>query len=107
MLGLTVAAAAALWLARERLRTRDSQRVRRCLAAALLSNELLSWLIGAMEGRARVPLQLCDLSAHPSLLDTFGPWPWYLLGMEAVVFVSLMICYAPFALSRRTDSQRV
>jgi hypothetical integral membrane protein (TIGR02206 family) len=40
--------------------------------------------------------------SQPSLLDYFGPWPWYILGMEMAALVLLYLCYAPFAGRRAT-----
>jgi len=34
--------------------------------------------------------------AGASLLDWFGPWPWYWLGLVAVAIVSFAVLYAPF-----------
>lgn len=31
-----------------------------------------------------------------SLLDALGPWPWYILGMEAIGFVLFFLLYLPF-----------
>jgi hypothetical integral membrane protein (TIGR02206 family) len=33
-----------------------------------------------------------------SLLDYMGPWPWYILGMEAVGLLTCLILYLPFAI---------
>ena len=33
---------------------------------------------------------------RPSLLDWFGPWPWYWWGLIAVSLMSFLILYAPF-----------
>jgi hypothetical integral membrane protein (TIGR02206 family) len=35
----------------------------------------------------------------PSLLDFLGPWPWYILGMEAVGAVMCILLYLPFPLA--------
>ena len=37
----------------------------------------------------------------PSLMDLMGPWPWYILGLEALGVASFLLAYAPFA--RRAD----
>ncbi|MEL7060141.1 MAG: TIGR02206 family membrane protein [Acidobacteriota bacterium] len=32
-----------------------------------------------------------------SLMDYFGPWPWYLLSLEAMALLSFVVYYLPFA----------
>jgi hypothetical integral membrane protein (TIGR02206 family) len=43
-----------------------------------------------------------------SLMDVLGPWPWYILALEAIGFVLFLLLYLPFAirdiLARRTAS---
>jgi hypothetical integral membrane protein (TIGR02206 family) len=36
--------------------------------------------------------------AVPSLLDYLGPWPWYLVSLEAVAFVTFLILLLPWRL---------
>jgi hypothetical integral membrane protein (TIGR02206 family) len=36
-----------------------------------------------------------------SLLDVLGPWPWYLLSVEAVALVLCLLLYLPFAIGDR------
>ncbi|UVI28533.1 YwaF family protein [Paenibacillus spongiae] len=40
-----------------------------------------------------------------SLLDILGPYPWYLLSLEAVALVLFLILYAPFAASPRNKGK--
>lgn len=39
-----------------------------------------------------------------SLLDLFGPWPWYVLGGEAVGLALLWLLYLPFRRKRHQDA---
>ncbi|WP_207709041.1 YwaF family protein [Heliomicrobium undosum] len=36
---------------------------------------------------------------NPSLLDYLGPWPWYILSLEAVALLLMVLYYLPFAIS--------
>ncbi len=42
-------------------------------------------------------LFICYKPEAGSIMDLFGPWPWYILVLEVVAIVSFYIYYAPFA----------
>ena len=33
---------------------------------------------------------------NASLLDVLGPWPWYILSLEAMALLSYLVYYSPF-----------
>jgi hypothetical integral membrane protein (TIGR02206 family) len=39
---------------------------------------------------------LCRKPDQPTLIDLLGPWPWYLLGLEAVAWVLSFLFLVPF-----------
>jgi hypothetical integral membrane protein (TIGR02206 family) len=39
----------------------------------------------------------------PSLLDLFGPWPWYILGAEFLCLMMYTIVMLPFAFSKQSE----
>jgi hypothetical integral membrane protein (TIGR02206 family) len=39
-----------------------------------------------------------------SMLDLLGPWPWYILSLEAVALTLFILMYLPFAFGRRGQS---
>jgi hypothetical integral membrane protein (TIGR02206 family) len=43
--------------------------------------------------------------AQPSLLDYLGPWPYYIVGMEALALVSFGAWYAPLLMARLPAGQ--
>lgn len=60
-------------------------------------------IAGLINGVARTNLgYLAHKPAHPSVLDAFGPWPWYIVGMEVVALGLLYLFYLPFAAKRAT-----
>jgi len=43
---------------------------------------------------------------HPSLLDWFGPWPWYWLGLIGVGLITFLVLYMPFLIADRIRRRR-
>lgn len=52
---------------------------------------VVNWLIGSNY------LFIAHKPATASLIDSLGPWPWYILGIEAVGIVAVLLLYLPFA----------
>lgn len=45
-------------------------------------------------------LFLSEKPAGGSILDFMGPWPWYLLSLEALAVVMFLLLYLPFAIKK-------
>jgi uncharacterized membrane protein YwaF len=56
---------------------------------------LVDWVLDSNYGYLRAK------PAQASLYDYLGPWPWYLLSLEALAVALFLLCYAPFALLDR------
>jgi hypothetical integral membrane protein (TIGR02206 family) len=56
---------------------------------------LVNWLIGSNY------LFIAHKPETPSLIDVLGPWPWYILGLEAIGLLTCLILYTPFAIRDR------
>ena len=41
----------------------------------------------------------------PTLLDHLGPWPWYILAMEAIAVLISLILYVPYMVIDRKSAQ--
>lgn len=73
----------------------------RSLGFALAITALYALLIAALNPLLDTNyLFLQRKPASPSVLDLFGPWPYYLIGLMGVAAVACAACYLPFALSR-------
>lgn len=49
-------------------------------------------------------LMLSAKPAVPTVVDYLGPWPWYILGLEAIGLLSCILYYLPFAIKDGKNS---
>jgi len=78
-----------------RPRWRSIPRVWLWLQAYVAVTALVDWLLDSNYGYLR------RKPAQASLYDYLGPWPVYLLSLEALSLALFLACYAPFALLDR------
>lgn len=71
---------------------------RSLLRVALLGNLYVAivWPINSLLGSNY--LYIAHKPETPSLIDVLGPWPWYVLSLEAIAVVLCLLLYAPFAI---------
>ena len=76
-------------------------RVWLCSQIYLVCAGLVNWIF-----RAHSPNfgYLAAKPPHGSLLDYFGPWPWYILTLEAMTVIFYTLFYAPFWFANRRAS---
>lgn len=61
---------------------------------------VVNWLIGSNY------MYIAHAPDTPTVIDSLGPWPWYVLGMEALGIVTMVILYLPFAIGDRRAAGR-
>jgi hypothetical integral membrane protein (TIGR02206 family) len=53
---------------------------------------LVNWLLGSNY------LFIAHKPDTPSLIDLLGPWPWYILSLEAIAIMLCLLLYLPYVL---------
>jgi len=61
----------------------------------MLAVALLNWLLGSNY------LFIAHKPATASLIDLLGPWPWYILSLEAIALILFLLLYLPYAIRDR------
>ncbi len=51
-------------------------------------------------------MYISEKPVNPSIIDYLGPWPWYILSLEAIALVTFVILYLPFWLTRRLNGEK-
>jgi len=52
-------------------------------------------------------LFLCRKPEAFTVLDYFGSWPWYIIPMEAVVFMMFFVLYLPFGIRNFVQKDKI
>jgi hypothetical integral membrane protein (TIGR02206 family) len=72
-----------------------------CVWRAMLALNILATIVGTFDFLFHTNyMYLRSKPENPSLLDYFGPWPWYLAVSEIVALALFALLYAPFGLRR-------
>jgi hypothetical integral membrane protein (TIGR02206 family) len=51
-------------------------------------------------------MYISEKPVNPSMIDYLGPWPWYILSLEAIALITFVICYIPFWVKKRIESKK-
>ena len=62
---------------------------------------MVNWLVGSNY------LYIARKPDIPTLLDMLGPWPWYILALEAIAMLLCLLLYLPFAVKDFSKGQRL
>ncbi len=62
---------------------------------------MVNWLVGSNY------LYVARKPDIPTLLDLLGPWPWYILAIEAIGLSLCLLLYLPFAVKDRLSSKKI
>jgi hypothetical integral membrane protein (TIGR02206 family) len=88
--GIIVSVLFLTWGMKRRPRTGSVLRVFLWTQVYTVAAALVDWSLGVNYG------YLASKPIHSSLLDYFGPWPWYILSLELLSLVFFTVFYAPF-----------
>lgn len=90
-----------VWVERQRVQLRSVWIAMGFMNFLLLTVGTANWLTGGNY------MFLARKPDTASLLDLLGPYPWYLLALEAVALLLFLLLYFPFVIADRLRQRRV
>jgi hypothetical integral membrane protein (TIGR02206 family) len=51
-------------------------------------------------------MYISEKPVNPSIIDYLGPWPWYILSLEAIALLTFFILYLPFWTLNKTENEK-
>lgn len=51
-------------------------------------------------------MYISEKPVNPSLIDFLGPWPWYILSLEAIALMTFFILYIPFWILNKKENEK-
>lgn len=51
-------------------------------------------------------MYISEKPLNPSIIDYLGPWPWYILSLEAIALLTFFFLYLPFGFLKKKETKK-